>query len=58
VDGVEQLEYKRGFFRQGVGLSLALNTLLGPMEIAWGWATPYKHIPGNHILYLSLGHEF
>jgi NTE family protein len=58
VDGVQQLEYKRGFFRQGLSLSLALNTLLGPMEVAWGWAAPYKDIPGNHIIYLSLGHEF
>ena len=58
VDGTDVLEFKQGFFRQGFSLSFALNTLLGPVELAWGWAAPYKDIPQNHLLYFSIGHEF
>ena len=58
VDGTDALEFKKGFFRQGVSISFALNTFLGPIEFAWGWAAPYKEIPQNHIFYFSVGYEF
>lgn len=58
VDGTDVLEFKQGFFRQGLSLSFALNTLLGPVELAWGWAAPYKDIPQNHLIYFAIGHEF
>lgn len=58
TDGANLLEFKRGFFRQGTCLTLALNTLLGPIELAWGYAAPYKNIPENHLIYLSIGHQF
>jgi outer membrane protein assembly factor BamA len=58
VDGTEQLEFEKGNFRQGISLSLALNTLLGPVELMWGWSAPSKNIPQNHIIYFSIGHEF
>lgn len=58
VDGADVLELKRSFFRQGTNLSFGLNTLLGPVEIAYGWAVSYKDIPQNHLVYFSVGHEF
>ena len=58
VDGTDALQFEKGFFRQGVSLSFALNTFIGPIEFAYGWAAPYKEIPQNHILYFSAGHEF
>ena len=58
VDGTDELEFEKGFFRQGMLTSFALNTLLGPVELAWGWAAPNKNIPQNHLIYFSLGHDF
>lgn len=58
VDGVETLELKRSFFRQGMSLTFSLNTLVGPAELSWGWAAPYKAIPYQHLLLFSIGHEF
>ena len=58
TDGAELLEFERGVFRQGASLALALNTLLGPIEIAWGYSAPHKDIPANHLVYFSAGHQF
>jgi len=56
-DGADFLEFKRSFFRQGVTVSLALNTVLGPVEAGWGYAFKYKNIPENHLFYFTIGHE-
>jgi len=58
VDGTDVLEFKKGFFRQGFLASFALNTLLGPVELAYGWTPEYKDIPGNGLVYFSVGHDF
>lgn len=58
VDGVENLAFERSFFRQGLSLAFSLNTLLGPMEVSYGWAAPHKDIPDQGLLLFSLGHEF
>lgn len=58
VDGTDVLEFEKGFFRQGGGLIFSLNTLIGPVELGWGVAARYKDIPGNNIVYFSLGHAF
>ncbi|MBL7191769.1 patatin-like phospholipase family protein [bacterium] len=63
VQDADEIEFKSGYFRQGIGLMFSLNTLLGPVNFAWGWAAPYenikvKKIEGQNVLYFSIGHDF
>ena len=58
VDGADELEFKQGFFRQGILASFALNTLLGPVELAYGYTPKYKEVPDNGLVFFSLGHDF
>ena len=58
VDGTDEIQFRRGYFRQGLGISFALNTVIGPIELAYGWVAPYQDIPQNHVFYFSIGYAF
>jgi outer membrane translocation and assembly module TamA len=45
-------------YQQGIGLSLALSTFLGPMEITAGELLRSKLSTEHLRIYVNLGHEF
>jgi len=45
-------------FLTGVGASLALDTLLGPVSLTYGHLFPGHGLPARDLVYFNLGHRF
>jgi NTE family protein len=45
-------------FMTGVGASFALDTVLGPISLTYGYLLPKNLMPGRQALYFNLGHRF
>jgi outer membrane protein assembly factor BamA len=53
-----QAKVALGDFMSGVGVSLALDTVLGPMSLTYGHLFAKNLIPSRNALYFNLGHRF
>lgn len=45
-------------FMQGLGLSFALDTFLGPMSISYGHLFEHTGLKARNQIYFNLGHRF
>ncbi|MBU1651808.1 BamA/TamA family outer membrane protein, partial [bacterium] len=53
-----EAEVETDNIKRGVGISLALDTFLGPMSLSYGYLLEYKNQPDRNVFYFNLGHHF